>query len=249
MLELLHYPKSTCSQKVRLVLHEKGLDFVDTVVDLSRGEHLTPEYLALNPKGVVPTLRHDGAVITDSSVIMEYLDEVFPDPPLSGRTALDRARVREWLRYFEEVPTVAIRIPSFAQVLLAPLSRLTPDQRRAQSDRRPLRRDLYRSMENGISDERQAQAMERLRLTLTQMEKRLCTHDWLAGAGFSLADACIIPVIDRMQDLGHAGQWSDLPGVGAWWARVQTRPAHARTYAGATRLIGAGSPPLTDTVA
>lgn len=238
MLELFSYPKSTCSQKVKLCLHEKGLPFETRHVDLARQEHLTPEYLAINPNGVVPSLRHNGEVVNDSSVIMEYLDEVFPEVPLSGPSPLDRARLRAWLRFFEEVPTVAIRMPSFAQVLLKPLDGMPADARRAHTDSRTIRREFYRSMENGISEERQSEALGRLRMTLERMEKVFVEQDYLMGARFTIADACIIPTIDRMEDLGHASQWADLSGVSAWWARVKSRQSYSATYAAGTRLIG-----------
>ena len=82
MLELYHAPHSTCSQKVRICLAEKGVEWVDRRLNLATREHLTPEYLAINPNGVVPTLVHDDKIIIDSSVICEYLDEVFPAPRL-----------------------------------------------------------------------------------------------------------------------------------------------------------------------
>ena len=78
MLELYNTPHSTCSQKVRICLAEKNLEWTDRHVNLATKEHLAPAYLKINPNGVVPTLIHDGAVITDSSVICEYIDEVFP---------------------------------------------------------------------------------------------------------------------------------------------------------------------------
>ncbi|WP_298498966.1 glutathione S-transferase family protein [uncultured Maritimibacter sp.] len=242
MIKLYGYPKSTCTQKVKLCLFEKTLPFTDRPVDLAKQEHLTPEYLALNPNGVVPTLVHDGVAIHDSSVIMEYLDEVFPDVPMSGRTAVERARVRAWLRFFEEVPTVAIRIPSFAKVLLKPVEKMTPDERRANSDKRTLRKGFYRSMEDGISDARFDEAVERLRLTCERMEATLADRDWLVAGlpgGFGIADACVVPTFDRMQDLGLAPVWQDLPGVSHWWARVQERDCFARTYVDGTRLVAA----------
>jgi glutathione S-transferase len=76
-LVLYHAPHSTCSQKVRLVLHEKGLPFEDIRIDLSKKEQLRSEYLAINPNGVVPTLVDDGTPIIESSVICEYLDEKY----------------------------------------------------------------------------------------------------------------------------------------------------------------------------
>ena len=83
MLELYSAPQSTCSQKVRLTLAEKNLNFVEHKMKLFQNDQLKPEYLKLNPNGIVPTLVDDGTPIIDSSVIMEYLDEVYPEIALS----------------------------------------------------------------------------------------------------------------------------------------------------------------------
>src|ERR1700716_2608620 len=77
---LYNAPPSTCSQRVRFVLNAKGLPFEERKLDLLAGDQLKPDYLALNPNGVVPTLEHDGNVVIDSSVIIEYLDEIAPEP-------------------------------------------------------------------------------------------------------------------------------------------------------------------------
>ena len=95
-IELYNAPQSTCSQKVRLTLAEKGLAFKEYRLKLFAGDQLRPEYLALNPNGVVPTVVHDGTPIIDSSVIMEYLDEVFPWPRLSPSDPKQRAEMRGW---------------------------------------------------------------------------------------------------------------------------------------------------------
>src|SRR5262245_60661767 len=73
---LYNAPQSTCSQRVRFVLNAKKISFAEIKLDLLAGDQLKPDYLALNPNGVVPTLDHDGAIVIDSSVIIEYLDEV-----------------------------------------------------------------------------------------------------------------------------------------------------------------------------
>ena len=82
MLELYHNGMSTCSQKVRFCLAEKGVAWTGHHLDLRAGDQHTPEYLALNPNGVVPTLVDDGDVIIESTIINEYLDEKFPEPAL-----------------------------------------------------------------------------------------------------------------------------------------------------------------------
>ena len=97
MLELYTHPMSPCAQKVRIVLAEKGLPWTGVHVDLAGKENLRPEYLKLNPQGVVPTLVHRGVPVVESSVICEYLDEAFPEPPLMPGDPLIRAEIRNWI--------------------------------------------------------------------------------------------------------------------------------------------------------
>jgi glutathione S-transferase len=94
MLELYHNNVSVCAQKVRIVLAEKDVPWTNHHLSLAKGEHLTSEFRAMNPRGVVPVLVHDGNTIVESSVICAYLDEVFPNPPLSPKTPLERATMR-----------------------------------------------------------------------------------------------------------------------------------------------------------
>jgi glutathione S-transferase len=114
MLTLYNAAHSTCSQKVRICLAEKNLPFKDVKLDIGKAkEHLRPDYLKINPNGVVPTLVDDGDVIVDSSVICEYLEEKYPEVPLAPADVVGRARMRAWMRFLEEVPTAAVRVPSF----------------------------------------------------------------------------------------------------------------------------------------
>ncbi|MDF1854069.1 glutathione S-transferase family protein [Pseudooceanicola sp.] len=237
MLELLNNPISTCSQKVRLTLFEKGLEFTDTRIDFRAKEHLTPEYLALNPDGVVPTLLHDGQPVLDSSVIMEYLDEVFPEVPLSPPTPLGRAKMRKWLRFIEEVPTAAIRIPSFNQVFIRHRRDLSEAELASDTEKRTLRRTFYQEMgRHGFSEARLDESLERLRETVARMDAALADNRWLTGEALTLADFCVVPTIDRMRDLGLSGLWDEQQNFTRWWAAIEARPAFARTYAQGTRV-------------
>jgi glutathione S-transferase len=100
MLALYHFDRSTAAQKVRLALAEKELAWESRYVDpgLGKREQHDPGYLALNPRGVVPTLLHDGKVIRESQVILEYLEDVFPAPPLRPAEPAERARMRLWTK-------------------------------------------------------------------------------------------------------------------------------------------------------
>src|SRR3954466_5910198 len=93
--KLYNAPQSTCSQRVRFVLNAKGQPFAEEKLDLLAGDQLKPEYLALNPNGGVPTLDHDGHIVTDSSVIVEYLDEVVSQGAnFTPRDPVRRAQMR-----------------------------------------------------------------------------------------------------------------------------------------------------------
>src|SRR6478672_7959641 len=94
MLELFHNDMSTASQRVRFVLAEKKLDWTDRHLNLGAAEQHQPDYLRINPNGMVPALVDDGASIADASVITEYLEEKYPESPLMPADPLSRARVR-----------------------------------------------------------------------------------------------------------------------------------------------------------
>ena len=230
-LMLYHLEFSTCSQKVRLALAEKDLAYGSHLIDRTKGELLSDWYLAINPNGVVPTLKHGTRIVIDSSVINEYLDEVFPEPPLSPRSALGRAQMRAWMRYFEEVPTTAIRIPSFNLVILKNMKNLTEEAFAARATKRPLRKHFYQKMSpSGFSQLKFDQALERLRQTLERMERALAETRWVASDEFSIADISLMPTIVRLDDLGLSRLWSDLPEVQSWYTRCQERPSFAATF-------------------
>lgn len=239
-LKLYNFPQSTCSQKVRLTLWEKSLDFADRPLNSANREHLTDWYLAMNPNGVVPTLKHDDGVVIDSSVIIEYLDEVFPENSLTPADPLRRAQMRKWLRYFEEVPTPAIRVPSFNQYLSKRFDKLTQDEFETFVDNHPIRKQFYKKMrkEEGFDNRETEAALDRLRQTVERMEKGLTESGgpWLMGDELTLADYCIAPTIDRMNDLGLSETWNDLPAVCAWYEKIKAQPAYEKTYYKGTRL-------------
>ena len=239
MLTLYHANHSTCSQKVRLCLAEKSLDWKSKLVNLATNEHLTPEYMALNPNGVVPTLVHDGQVVLDSGVICEYLEEAFPETPLLPRDPVARARVRGWIRYLDEVPTAAVRVPSFNMAFLPRYDGLDDDAfQKEQADIRPLRKHFYEKMgRKGFDDQEVGNAMEQLGAAVARMEKQLKDQPWLSGADIGLADLIAAPLMDRLDDLGFSGMWEDgAPQVTDWFQRLSARPAYAKAFYPKSRL-------------
>jgi glutathione S-transferase len=239
MLKLYHANHSTCSQKVRLCLAEKGLEFESELVNLATNEHLKPEYLKLNPNGVVPTLVHDGVVVTDSGVICEYLDEVFPAVNMLPKDPAERATVRAWGRYLDEVPTAAIRVPSFNMAFLPRFDDLDDATfQKEQADVRPIRKRFYEKMgRNGFDEVEVEAAMDQFTSTLARMEKRLSEVTWLSGKDFGLADIIMLPLIDRMDDLSFAAMWEDaFPNVTRWFAQSKERASFAQAFYPKSRL-------------
>jgi glutathione S-transferase len=241
MLKLYHASHSTCSQKVRMVLHEKGLAFDEVRVDLGKKEQLNPEYLALNPNGVVPTLVDDGIPIIESSVICEYLDEKYPHNPLVPSDLVQRARMRAWTHYIEEVAVGAIRVPSFNRAFLYRFKGQDQEQFEKQEiGPRPVRKELFQRMgsPNGFSATEVDKSLGELAETCRRMDEAVSRNGpWLMGEQFTLADILVMPSIDRMADLGLSTIWDGkYPGVSGWYERLQARPAFKATYYPGSRV-------------
>ncbi|MBT2305209.1 glutathione S-transferase family protein [Variovorax paradoxus] len=244
-LELYQTPSSTCSQKVRLALAEKGLpqrgkDWLEHELNLGKFEQLEPDYLKLNPNGVVPTLLHGGAVIIESSVILEYLDEVFPQPPLVPADPVERARLRAWLRYGDEVPTAAVRVPSFTNVVVPMHFENADDEDFARhAERLPLRKQFYQRMtRQGFGAKDLEAALGQIRQTCERIEKAVGDRGgpWIMGEDYTLVEVQLTPLIDRMEDLGYAYVWESLPKMEDWWARIKARPSYGQAFYPGSRM-------------
>src|SRR5262245_9522935 len=144
---LYNAPQSTCSQRVRFVLNAKRLAFDEVKLDLLAGDQLKPDYLAINPNGVVPTLVHDGAIVIDSSVIIEYLDEIFPEPEsFTPPSPVARAAMRALMRFIDEVPAAAVRVPTYNLAFLPRFQAMTEQEFLAFAESKPLRKEFMLAM-------------------------------------------------------------------------------------------------------
>jgi glutathione S-transferase len=232
-LVLFNAPQSTCSQRVRFVLHAKGLVFEDRRLDLFAGDQLKPEYLAINPNGVVPSLLHDGRAIIDSSVIMEYLDEVFPGAErLVPDDPVERARMRALMRFIDEVPAAAIRVPSYNLAFLPSFQAMSEEEFRALAESKPLRKEFLLTMgRTGFSDAEMKTAMDRLARSVRRMDDAIQASGGPFMLGrLTLADIAIMPVIVRLEDINLTSMWDRHPAVGVWLKAIQAHPAYAKTY-------------------
>jgi glutathione S-transferase len=232
--KLYNAPQSTCSQRVRFVLNAKQLPFSEFKLDLLAGDQLKPDYLALNPNGVVPTLDHDGAIVIDSSVIIEYLDEVAPEPKnFTPHDPVLRAKMRSLMHFMDEMPAPAVRVPTFNLAFLPRFAAMSEEEFVAFAESKPLRREFMLAMgRKGFPQKDMDDALMRLRRTYERMDAEIekSGGPWLLGSEISLADIMAMPAIVRMADLGQDGAWQDLPRVQRWFDAIRVHPAFAPTY-------------------
>ena len=227
MLELYHNINSVCAQKVRIALEEKGQQAEEHVLTL-RGDQNEPAYLKLNPSGVVPTLVHDGAPVVESSLILYYIDEIFPAPPLMPKPPLARLRVRLYNKLIDEYVHNSCTILTFATAFRPNFLKVPREVWLAEINKAPLKRrtEYKRSViEHGLDSEFVADALAQHQKLLSWMAHALARAPYLAGESFSNAECAVIPYILRLELLRLEALWAEHPAIADWWARMRARPS------------------------
>lgn len=187
-------------RRVRIFLAEKGLTIPEVRVNLRKGEHKAPEHRARNSLGQVPTLElDDGTCISETISICRYLEELHPEPPLFGRTPLERALVDMWVRRIEfQIMTPVGMFWRHAHPLTAAL--ITQHKDFGESNR-----DLY------------ARALKWL-------DREIAGRTWIVGDVYTIADIALLTTVDFATFTG-LDMPSDAANVRAWHARASARPS------------------------
>ncbi len=242
---LYNAPQSTCSQRVRFVLNAKGLAFAEKKLDLLAGDQLEPAYLKLNPNGVVPTLDHDGNIVIDSSVIIEYLDEIAPEPAsftprahsasqdARERACVARAKMRSLMRFIDEMPAAAVRVPTFNLAFLPRFAAMSEQEFTAFAESKPLRKEFMLAMgRKGFPEQEMNAALDRMKRTYERMDQAISDSGgpWLLGKHITLADVAVMPALVRMADLGLDHMWKDMPRIVRWYEEIRAHAAFKPTY-------------------
>lgn len=230
MLELYDNPLSTSAQKVRLALAEKGLEYESHMMNLQAGDQFDPDFLKLNPDGVVPCLLHEGAVYNESTVICEYLDDAFPEPPLKPADAQGRARMRNWTVQTDSWLLTMINNLNVGIVFRAVHAKKTPEElEQFLSGYAGQPTKLIRTKEliaEGPDSPLVEHAIRRYHGLIGEIDAALVEGGpWLAGKTFSLADIGLLPYLNRLHDLGFERLWQDRPRYLDWYARMKARPS------------------------
>jgi len=196
MIKLYDFPMSPRARKPRVVLAEKGLQYDKVNVDITKQEQKKPEYLAINPYGKVPTLQDDGTTVYESSIIMEYLNDKYPNPPLMPADPGQRARARVLMHLGDNTYDSALAA-IVGEVFFKP---------KGQADQNVI-----------------AKAKQDLNACFERLERELVNNEYLVGP-FTLADisfATWAPLFGPLQ----VEVPSECSKVNAWLNRLKERPS------------------------
>ena len=199
MIKLYDFPMSPRVRKARIVLAEKGLAYEKVNIDITKGEQKTAEYLAINPYGKVPALQdqENGATVYESTIIMEYLNDTYPAPPLLPQDSGQRARARVLMHYADNPYESAIATLA-GEIIFKPMQGGTPD------------------------DAVVTQATADLNACFDKVGQELGNNDYLLESGFSLAD---IPYVSWSLLFPMLKVEVANTKVDAWLKRLQERPS------------------------
>lgn len=231
MLELYHHGSSVCAAKVRFALAEKELGWESHYLDILAGEHFTPEFLKLNPKGMVPVLVHDGKVLIESTLICEYIETVFPERPVYPKDPYVTYQARLWTKAVDEdlhpaCSAITYVVSHRHTIMRNGINTFEEFLNTPSKESLEARKLKWQWLQHGLAA---PGAADRIRLYdkyLHKMDAELADRDWLVGDGFSIADIALAPYVNRLAMLGMSAMWENarLPNVEAWFARICARP-------------------------
>lgn len=251
-LHLFHFSHSTCSQKLRIFLKLKGLDWTSHHLDLARKKHHTPWYMGVNPRGLVPTLVHDGQVIIESNDILAHLEAAFPDPPLipdgGSQTTTDLLKAEDDLHHDIRALTFRFVLPNFLagwrekqQQAYAALGSGTVGGAPDPEKERELAfwRDV--AAKGGVSDERAQRAFQNFRAALSELDARLSVQSHILVERPTLIDIAWYIYARRLRQAGYPIAQMH-PAVGRWFQRLDGDPTfHNEVPSGGAPALVSGA--------
>lgn len=231
MLKLYRLAGATCAAKVLLALYEKEIPFEDEII--SREDLATDWYRKLNPNAVVPTIIHNGEVIIESTVILNYLEDAFDGLALRPGNALQCARMNFFLKLADDAlkSLGAMALVIFARQMFLSMSEETLEtylQTLPDVEERSRRGGLVRE---GLDSAYIPGAMAVLAVLQRKIDEAVQDGGYLVG-DYSLADCAVTPFISRLSDLGLLASETKAPALHRWWQDIQARPSFKKGIVG-----------------
>ena len=227
-LYYLEETDSICSNRVIVTLSEKGItDWVPRKMNLVNRDQFQPDYLKLNPQGVVPTLVHNGLPVRESSLICNYIDDLTDDNPLKPSDPIQRCRLAEWIKLFDERGFEATAVVNFVTKfrLTVPLEKMEERWKHVPNIDR-----LYRQqsvIREGVESPYVMRAIGALETIFRQMETALKDgRPYLMGDQFTLAETNFAPFVKVLEMVRFLDFWLEpYPLTRTWWDRMAERPS------------------------
>lgn len=238
-LILYHNNSSVCAAKVRVALAEKRIDWESRMLELN-GDQFDPAYLALNPNAVVPTLVHDGRAIIESTVIMEYLEDAFPERPLRPADPYHLAEARRLMMKLDAGGTSIHFCASVLTYGIAYRHKLIEEAGGTESDaliatidrnmnpksRRWLEEVVFKGVEAPVFLTA-VMCFDRL---LDEFETLLSKTKWLSGDSYSISDTSFTSYMIRLDLLQTGFLWRERPRVAKWYERLKARESAGQVF-------------------
>jgi glutathione S-transferase len=228
MFELFHAEPASNSLKVLLCLKEKGVAFKSRPMNIQDFEQHEDWFLKINPDGQVPALVHDGTVITESTVINEYLDDVVPEPRLRPANPIEAARMRQLTKYVDEYFRPALSHIGWQMMIHTITDKLSEEEfeaRLARIPREEKRLKWRTAAAQGYTPEQMSAWMRTLAEGVGKAEAALTNGPWLAGEHFSLADIAFFAMAASLpKRFGDIMNTEIAPRAMDWHARMHARP-------------------------
>jgi len=239
-VHVLHFAGSSCSQKLRIFLNLKGIDWTSHPVDLHSNENFKPWFLGINPRGLVPVLVHDGAVHIESNDIIQHLENAFPSPKLipTGYENEVAALLRHEDDLHLDLRTLSFRFvfnppgpPKPAAMLESYAANGTGMVQGARDREKDVQIEFWqRAAKEGFPDERARVSAQKFRAEFDALDKRLAGAPYLMGEALSVLDIAWFIYAHRLS-LGGYPLARLHPHVHAWKEKLAARPEFAREIA------------------
>jgi glutathione S-transferase len=243
MLTLYCFGPGANSLKPLLTLYERGIPFTARQLNPAKFEHNEPWFVKLNPNGQVPALEHDGKVITESTVICEYLEDVFTDPQYPSLRPADpylRAQMRVWTKWVDEYFCWCVSTIGWDRMVSRMARAMSEEEFEKHVENVPIpeQKVKWRRARYGFPPELLEEEMGKIRRSVARLEARLSESPWLAGPDYTLADICNFAIANGMQNgFSDLVNDKDTPRLIDWIDRINARPACKKMFAETRREV------------
>ncbi len=235
MLTLYSFGPAANSMKPTLALYEKGLEFEHRLLNPAKFEHHSDWYKAINPRGQVPALADSGQIVTESTVICEYLEDAHPtNVRLRPESHFDVAQMRVWTKWVDEYFCWCVSTIGWHRHVSKMVVALSDAEFEGAVKNIPIpeQQVKWRRAREGFPQDLLDEEMRKIALSVRRLDDHLRDNEWLAGGIYSLADICNFAIANGMQNgFAELVNAEDTPGLLRWIEQINARPAVQAMFA------------------